>query len=145
MARQEDLATIGVDAELDAPLPAGLLADIALPEERRRLAALTREAPAVNWDRLLFSAKESVYKAWFPLAGRWLGFEDASLELDPRGATFSARLLVPGPRLGGRELTGFSGRWSIADGLSFTAIAVAAPRSFNSAAVRVLALVPSAY
>jgi len=29
--------------------------------------------PGPSWDRLLFSAKESVYKAWFPLTGRWLG------------------------------------------------------------------------
>ena len=33
------------------------------------------------WDRLLFSAKESVYKAWFPLARRWLGFEEADIEI----------------------------------------------------------------
>ncbi len=126
-ARAEDLASIGIDAELDAPLPAGLLADIALPEERKHLAALAREQPGVNWDRLLFSAKESVYKAWFPLAGRWLGFEDASLELDPGGCTFLAHLLVPGPTLGGAELTGFSGRWTVAGGTLCTAIAVAVP------------------
>ena len=45
------------------------------------------------WDRLLFSAKESVYKAWFPLTGRWLGFEDADVTITPDG-TFTARLLA---------------------------------------------------
>jgi enterobactin synthetase component D / holo-[acyl-carrier protein] synthase len=129
VAHRQDLASIGVDAELDAPLPAGLLADIALPEERRRLAVLARGEPGVSWDRLLFSAKESVYKAWFPLAGRWLGFEDASLELNPRERSFVAQLLVPGPSLGGVELRRFSGRWSIGEGTLFTAIAVAAPAS----------------
>lgn len=127
VARREDLVSIGVDAELDAPLPAGLLADIALPEERQRLAALARQEPGVSWDRLLFSAKESVYKAWFPLAGRWLGFEDASLELDPGDRSFAAHLLVPGPKLGGDVLRGLSGRWAIGEGTLFTAIAVAAP------------------
>jgi 4'-phosphopantetheinyl transferase EntD len=30
------------------------------------------EPDSPNWDRLLFSAKEAVYKAWFPLVGEWL-------------------------------------------------------------------------
>lgn len=128
VARRADLVSIGIDAEPDAALPDGLLADIALPEEQRELEALAREEPAVSWDRLLFSAKEAVYKAWFPLAGRWLGFEDARLEIDREQRAFSARLLVPGPRLGDRELSGFSGRWLARDGLLLAAIALAAER-----------------
>ena len=62
----------------------------------------------MSWDRLLFSTKESVYKAWFPLAERWLGFEDARVTIDRDRGSFAARLLVPGPRLDGRELSGFS-------------------------------------
>jgi 4'-phosphopantetheinyl transferase EntD len=126
VGRGSDFATLGVDAEVDAPLPEGLLGDIALPDERRRLAALARERPGASWDRLLFSIKESVYKAWFPLADRWLGFEDATVTIDPAECTFSARLLVSGPRYGECELTGFSGRWTIAEGVILTAIAVPA-------------------
>jgi hypothetical protein len=44
----------------------------ARPEERVWLARLRADHPWVCWDRLLFSAKESVYKAWYPLARRWL-------------------------------------------------------------------------
>lgn len=124
VARAEELAAVAIDAETHAPLPDGLLPDVARPEERERLAELARAEPGVHWDRLLFSAKESVYKAWFPLAERWLGFEDASLELDPAGRRFRARLLVPGPSLGGAELRGFEGRWLVADGLVLTAIAL---------------------
>lgn len=129
LARDTELLTIGVDAELDEPLPDGLLADVALPEERRRLGALEAAAPAVNWDRLLFSIKESIYKAWFPLARSWLGFEDATVAIDPRRQIFSARLLVPGPSVAGGELTGFSGRWLADRGLLFAAIAVPAESS----------------
>jgi len=124
LARQTDLVTLGIDAEVEAPLRAGRRGDIALPEERGRLEALGREAPGVPWDRLLFSAKESVYKAWFPLAGRWLGFEDASVSFDLEQQTFSARFLVPGPALGERALTGFSGSWLVGDGIVATAIAL---------------------
>jgi 4'-phosphopantetheinyl transferase EntD len=54
------LAALGV-----APAPI-------LPGERAMLRDLAATAPGPCWDRLLFSAKESVYKAWFPPAGRWL-------------------------------------------------------------------------
>jgi 4'-phosphopantetheinyl transferase EntD len=126
VGRAREVATIGIDAEPHAPLPDGLLGDVARPEELPVLERLHRSSPQVHWDRLLFSAKESVYKAWFPLARRWLGFEDALLRIDPQRFTFDARLLVAGPLLGERPLTGFSGRWAVSDGLVLTAIALEA-------------------
>jgi enterobactin synthetase component D / holo-[acyl-carrier protein] synthase len=122
-ALKRDLRTVGIDAEPNRPLPDGVLGDIALPEERQRLRDLTREQPGVHWDRLLFSIKESIYKAWFPLAERWLGFEDAVVAIDRLEGSFSARLLVPGPVVGGAELHGFSGSWLARDGLVLAAIA----------------------
>jgi 4'-phosphopantetheinyl transferase EntD len=93
--------------------------------ERRVLDALAREHPDVRWDKLLFSAKESVYKAWFPLTHRWLGFEDADLRPAPDG-TFRATLRVPGPVVDGVEVTGFAGRWALRDDLVITAVALPA-------------------
>ena len=75
-------------------------------------------APGICCDRLLFSAKESVYKAWFPLTGRWLGFEEADITIDAARGTFNARLLVPGPVVRGFPLTGFAGRWRARTGWS---------------------------
>jgi 4'-phosphopantetheinyl transferase EntD len=124
VARASDLATIGIDAEPHRPLPAGLLADVAHPEELAALGELAQAHPDVRWDRLLFSAKEAVYKAWYPLTGRWLGFEDAVLTLDPGGRRFEARLLVPGAVVDGAAVAGFEGRWLVAEGLALTAIAV---------------------
>jgi 4'-phosphopantetheinyl transferase EntD len=126
VARQSELASLGIDAERHEPLPAELFDDITVPSERGPLAELAASDPGVCWDRLLFSAKESVYKAWFPLAKRWLGFEDAALELDPQRCTFIARLLVPGPVLGGAELRQLDGRWLLSDGLVLTSVTVAA-------------------
>ena len=126
VARSSRLSALGVDAEPALPLPEGLLGDIALPPERAMLLRLAQEAPGMPWDRLLFSIKESVYKAWFPLAERWLGFEDATVAIDARERTFEARLLVRGPQLAGRELRGFRGRWLASEGLLLAAIAVAA-------------------
>jgi 4'-phosphopantetheinyl transferase EntD len=73
-----DLLSVGIDAEPNMPLPDGLLTDIARPEELPWLGQFQLDCPDVRWDRLLFSAKESVYKAWYPLAKSWLGFEDAA-------------------------------------------------------------------
>jgi 4'-phosphopantetheinyl transferase EntD len=124
VAHTRDIATVGIDAEVNAVLPEGVRSEIARPEELSWLGDLERELPAVHWDRLLFSAKESVYKAWFPLTERWLDFDEASITVDPSAGTFSARLLVSGPILGGGRLTAFAGRWLVRDGLILTAISL---------------------
>lgn len=134
VARSREMLTVGIDAEPNAPLPDGLLADVARPEERTWLGGLRAQHPDVHWDRLLFSAKESVYKAWFPLAERWLGFEDATLTVNPQAGTFVARLLIAGPMLAGRRLTRLDGRWIVGEGIIVTAIAMEA-RSSTGAGV----------
>lgn len=127
VARARDVLTIGLDAEPDGALPDGVLELVSLPGERARLLDLAAGAPGPCWDRLLFSAKESVYKAWFPVAGSWLGFKDADITLNAADGTFRARILVAAPEAGGASLAGFSGRWLASDGLVLTAIVVPAP------------------
>jgi 4'-phosphopantetheinyl transferase EntD len=125
VALTRDIVSLGVDAEPNEALPGhGILKSIALAEERDRLTELSAKMPGISWDRLLFSAKESVYKTWFPLTQRWLGFADAAVTIDHERGTFAARLLVDGPVLEGRPLTGFTGRWLARDGLLLAAIAV---------------------
>jgi 4'-phosphopantetheinyl transferase EntD len=116
------LAGIGVDVEPNAALDESLVPSIASAAEVRHLAGLYRDGPSVAWDRLLWSAKESVYKVWYPLTGRWLDFLDADLTFDPPTRTFAARLLVPGDRLaGGTPLTVLTGRYSFSDELILAA------------------------
>jgi 4'-phosphopantetheinyl transferase EntD len=122
VARARDVLTLGVDAEPNDVLPGGVLELVSLPGERDRLRDLASAMPGTNWDRLLFSAKESVYKAWFPLAQRWLGFEDANVTINPSDGTFRARLLVAAPAVGGSPVTGFAGRWLSRDRLILTAV-----------------------
>jgi 4'-phosphopantetheinyl transferase EntD len=121
VARGSELMTIGIDAEPNEPLPDGVLRLMALAEERTHLSRLAAERPDVCWDRLLFSAKEAVYKAWFPLTHRWLGFEQALVTLDPDTGTFSAHLR--GVASAGR-ITRVPGRWLVRDGLALTATAI---------------------
>jgi 4'-phosphopantetheinyl transferase EntD len=126
VARDRDVVTIGLDAEPHDTLPDGVLRAVASRGEQVMLAALASARPDVCWDRMLFSAKESVYKAWFPLTRRWLGFEDADVDIDPVNQAFTARLLVDGPVVNGAVLTGFEGRWLVSDGLIVTTIVIAA-------------------
>jgi 4'-phosphopantetheinyl transferase EntD len=123
VARSRDLLTLGVDAEPDEVLPSGVLELVSLPAERARLRDLTSAMPGTCWDRLLFSAKESVYKAWFPLTQRWLGFQDADITIDASDGTFRARLLVAGSAVDGSPTADFTGRWLARDGLILTAVA----------------------
>lgn len=48
-----------------------------------QLAKLVAAKGGVCWDRVLFCAKETVYKAWFPLTHCWLGFQEASVTIYP--------------------------------------------------------------
>ena len=122
VARAQDAATIGIDAEPHDALPHGVLDAVALPEETEHLKHLSTVDSSVHWDRILFSSKESVYKAWFPLAREWLGFEDAQLTFDPHQRTFRAQLRKTGPDVDGAALGSFDGSWIVHDGLLVTAI-----------------------
>lgn len=122
VAHAHRFAALGIDAEPHQPLPEGLSRLIVRPDEQRRIDALTAVRPDVHWDRLTFSAKESVYKTWFPVVRSWLGFEDAALTFEPGSGRFRADLHRPGLRVAGRALSRLTGRWLVADGIVVTAV-----------------------
>jgi len=124
VAHSSEIIALGIDADQNVPLPTGVAEIVAAQEELR---ALPRSSDTA-WDRVLFSAKESVYKAWFPLTRRFLNFDEAEIDIDPDGS-FSARILVPATMPSGEALTGFGGRWIVAHGLVATAIAVTNART----------------
>ncbi len=125
LAHRSEVRAVGLDAEPHQPLPPDVLGVISRPEERSRLTGLAGADPCTHWDRLLFCAKEAVYKAWFPLTGQWLGFEHASVRFDPVGLRFSVALTPPDPVPGDTRPAGFEGRWTIGNGLVLAAVVVA--------------------
>ena len=122
VGRSTAVRSVGIDAEPHDVLPNGVLDAISLPVERGEIAALPS---GLHWDRILFCAKEATYKAWFPLTGRWLGFEDAHITFEadgPAAGSFVSRILIDPAARSGPPLTELAGRWSVGGGLALTAI-----------------------
>lgn len=94
VAHDSQLLGLGLDAEPRRVLEARILQRISSEAERRHLAALPPAPGESDWGLLLFSAKESFYKCYFPLARRFLGFRDAEIEFLPEAGSFRARLLA---------------------------------------------------
>jgi 4'-phosphopantetheinyl transferase EntD len=141
VARAGRVVGVGLDAEPHGPLPDGVIGVVTRPEEREHLDKVYEVLPAVHWNRVLFSAKESVYKTWYPLTQCWLGFEQAALEFetdpgfdsdfnpdsDPGriiSGSFTAQLFRPELVLDGRQVDQVSGRWLVGKGLVLTAVAL---------------------
>jgi 4'-phosphopantetheinyl transferase EntD len=134
VARTSQWASVGIDAEVVQPVHKGMIERIATPAERQWMAGwpdIRRAAVA------LFSAKEAVYKAWFPLTRSWLGFQDATVELGepkavPHGENesigmghLSARLRVP-QHIGSVPFDVLEGRVGYGEGFVVAAVAVPA-------------------
>jgi 4'-phosphopantetheinyl transferase EntD len=80
VALRRSVAALGIDVEPASPLP----------DEVLELVATERERPVVAGEplraRLLFAAKEAVYKAVYPLDGLFLDFHDITVDLAGRTA-----------------------------------------------------------
>ena len=108
---------MGLDAEPAEPLPKDVLGSIARVGEIPQLKRLEEQGVHCA-DRLLFCAKEATYKAWFPLTHRWLGFEQAEIDLRDDGTFVSYLLVRPTP------VPFISGKWVLRDGYVIAATAV---------------------
>jgi len=86
VARREHVRAVGLDLEVWTRMEEKLHRRVFTDRERRQLESLPAEAPG-----MLFSAKEAGYKATFPLAGRFVGFQDAEAEVDWDAGEFRFR------------------------------------------------------
>jgi 4'-phosphopantetheinyl transferase EntD len=78
---------LGVDAEPAEPLPGDITDRVCTPAELDWIAGASPPAGS-DWARIVFSAKESVFKCHFPRAGRFFGFLDVEVQFDPTGGSF---------------------------------------------------------
>jgi len=105
VARTEDLRSLGIDLESSTPLKEALLKRVCTPKERDWLHQLP--APGVT-GKIVFSAKEAVYKCQYPLSNQFLGFHAVEVELgeDSFQAVFQQEAggFKPGDVISGRYL-----------------------------------------
>jgi 4'-phosphopantetheinyl transferase EntD len=92
MSKAQNIRTLGVDTEEEAPLPDELFGLVLVGEETRWLAAQPASERGVL-AKLIFSAKECAYKAQFPLTKKILEFSEVTIELDLRANKFTASIL----------------------------------------------------
>ncbi|WP_300438072.1 4'-phosphopantetheinyl transferase [uncultured Mameliella sp.] len=85
VAGAKDYRSLGIDIEGDGPLAEDLIPEICRPEEIALLPKAFRAAEA----KRLFSAKEAVYKAHYPLAGQVFGFHGLQVDLAQGRARFT--------------------------------------------------------
>ncbi len=85
---QRDLGAVGIDVEPAVPLPPDMLALIATRRELDRIA----DDPLRG--KLLFAAKEAVYKAVYPLDREFLEFRDIEVDLAARKAVTSTGRVI---------------------------------------------------
>lgn len=90
VARRCDASGLGLDVERrDRRVSAGVARLVASPPEQAWIAAAEPDLRL----KLLFCAKEALFKALFPLAEVFLGYLDAELSWEGSGSGFVARLL----------------------------------------------------
>ncbi|HVU03803.1 MAG TPA: 4'-phosphopantetheinyl transferase superfamily protein [Polyangiaceae bacterium] len=116
VARERDVRGIGVDVEVDDPLDRQLWDRVLLDSEKDEIERRP-EREHGYLGKLLFSAKESVYKCQHPLSHQFLEFHDVEVLLAADGLV--ARLLrAAGPLSSG---TSFDVRFLREGGLIATA------------------------
>jgi 4'-phosphopantetheinyl transferase EntD len=122
-ARSVDFRALGIDLEEDAVLDPGLIALVCRTEEREGDGG---SGPGgVDRAKLLFVIKEAFYKAYFPVTGAFLEFEDVSVTIDMHDRSFYAKLAKPSkPSLAGRR--GLKGRFGQSCGHLVSVIAMPA-------------------
>ena len=81
-AEAGEIAALGIDVEPLAPLPEGV--ERYIHTETDESLSTWEERP----QRLIFSAKESLYKCYYPLLERFFGFQSVSLRFDTAANAF---------------------------------------------------------
>jgi 4'-phosphopantetheinyl transferase EntD len=94
-----------------------------LPQETTELIMTPGEHATVEpgSEIVLFSAKEAVFKAWWPVTGLWLDFADVDVTLNAQAGEFRADISA---RVAGSNVT-IDGRYALAAGLVLSAVALA--------------------
>lgn len=90
VGRRSEITSVGIDLQEIRLLRSDIAARIALPSERAWVTA--GNADATTRALMLFSAKESVFKALYPIVRRHFGFHAVELHWNPERESFRAEV-----------------------------------------------------
>ena len=113
-ARESEVHALGIDVESASPLVSEILESILTQQEIDHCCQLPELA---SWDKLIFSAKESVFKAVYPTTMRWIDFHDVQIAIFSEEQRFRVKTATT-DRFNFSEL---DGRYCFIDGLVLTA------------------------
>ncbi len=119
VARASEVRAVGIDLEPATPLKQSVVNRVCTPSELQWLS--NASDPALS-AKLVFSAKEAVYKCQYSVTNQVLGFHAVSLDLGDGLFTAVFQRDVAGFRRGDH----LSGRYIIEDGVVATACALSA-------------------
>jgi 4'-phosphopantetheinyl transferase EntD len=122
VARATEVQGIGIDAEPAVALPSDLWKRVLDDEEHQ--FALGMPDPGL-YARFVFSAKEAVYKAVYPIVRQFLDFSDVHIESASENGLFTAHL-SGFKSVSDVSLTKLLGRFVIEQSLIMTAIVLTA-------------------
>jgi enterobactin synthetase component D len=117
----DDVSGIGIDLEsLSRVVDFNISRHVCVEQELEWLKTLS-PAKANQGLRIIFSAKESIFKCLFPISRTYLYFKDATVEIDEDSAEFTFTI---SRECSGITEAGFkhSGKFSIIDKMLLTAI-----------------------
>ncbi|WP_221923002.1 4'-phosphopantetheinyl transferase family protein [Corynebacterium parakroppenstedtii] len=132
VARTNTLKSIGVDAEVAKPLPDGVSNVVLTPRDLQNIAAVRQHGqqdvqhnksdPRFSstekiLETVVFSAKEALYKSWFPLTHVFLDFAEADIELRHDGTLTAS---VHHDAACGTAPRTIRGRWMVSSGYVVT-------------------------
>lgn len=131
VCRRGRIIGIGIDIEDVRPLEDADAEFVCTSRERELLSGLASPCPQIL-SKVVFSAKESFYKSYYPETKTFLEFADVEIELCPDERRLVARLVnldAPAP-LGMRQ---FSGSFAVTNDHVFTVLAITRPTPHHRA------------
>lgn len=122
VCRRGSIIGLGIDVEAASELDFDIVPLVLGNQERARLEAMDQTERALQI-KILFSAKESIYKAYYPATRVVLEFHDVDLILLPGTRSFVGRLVSDdAPPLAGRRE--FHGRYGWTNKHVFTSVVI---------------------
>ncbi|MGB7243723.1 MAG: 4'-phosphopantetheinyl transferase superfamily protein [Sulfitobacter sp.] len=121
VARTDTIRSLGIDLEPDADLPRDLEDIVCTSAERGWLDSHPADRRG-TLAKLIFCAKESAYKAQYPLTQSLFGFETFEITLDPEAGQFTATFQNPVGGFAAGDV--LQGRFLRQQGLIFTSVVI---------------------